>query len=108
MDFQIAQQKEFHSLCHPYNIQKMAVLDQPPIEADQEPQLQKNNKKTLDLFWKLGHVKNEKQVIDVSSKILQSISRSGQDRGVLDFALQKLKTYPSRPLVFTCQMWACF
>ena len=90
MDFQIAQQKEIHSLCHTYNIQKMAVLDQSPNEADQEPQLQKNNKKTLDLFWKLGHVKNEKQVIDVSSKILQSISKSEQDRGVLKFALQKL------------------
>ena len=39
-----------------------------------------HSKKTLDLFWKLGRAKSEKQVLDTSSKILQSTSKSPVER----------------------------
>lgn len=45
------------------------------------------DKKTLDLFWKLGHAKNEKQALDQSAKILQSVSKSSLD---IPFAINKL------------------
>jgi len=39
-----------------------------------------HSKKTLDLFWKLSHAKTEKQVLDASSKMLQSSSKSAVER----------------------------
>jgi len=58
----------------------------PQEDVAVEVPIQKN-KKYLDLFWKLGHAKNEKHVIDISSKILQVVSKSEDE---VQFALKKL------------------
>ena len=39
-----------------------------------------HSKKTLDLFWKLGRAKSEKQVLETSSRILQSTAKSPVER----------------------------
>ena len=61
----------------------VALID----NSEDHNQSVKKSKKTLDLFWKLGHSKNEKQIIEWSSKILQSVSKSEVETS---FVLRKL------------------
>lgn len=64
---------------------EMVVQDNDQISGSPVPG--NKSKKGLDLFWKLARAKQEKMIIDWSSKILQNVSK-----GIMDsnFALEKL------------------
>ena len=63
----------------------MVVLENDQVSDN--PVHGNKSKKGLDLFWKLARAKQEKQIIDWSSKILQNVSK-----GIMDtnFVMEKL------------------
>ena len=63
----------------------MVALDNDQVPDNPVPG--NNSKKGLELFWKLARAKQEKQIIDWSSKILQNVSKGNMET---NFALEKL------------------
>jgi len=68
-------------------VELMETGDQTSEESGQEKKLDNKDNKHLDLFWKLGRSKVEKERIDAASKILKFVGNSSLD---INYSLSRL------------------